>query len=958
MYIFLAQIINLSNIFVKHLSLLNQIFILRRSLSYIHKNLNILILGLFISGCTLEKESGLNRRMQNLTAHYNILFNANDLLNQKQEARAAQYIDAYNQILSVYQDTATKSTTADKDLEAAINKANNIISIKEQSHYIGDAYMVLGKANYLEANYYNAIEFFSYVARSYSKQKSLAQDALTWKARALMQIDQLPLAKITLDTALLNIFPKQKNIADVYATLLQYDIYKEKYIDAEEMAKKAIHYTHDKNHRLRWTFILAQLQEINNKPNDAYLNYTKIVNSNAAFEMAFNASLNRVRIEDTHNGVKLSRIDRLRSLLKDDKNSDFIDQIYFQIGEQYLAQNNIEDALKNYALAIRKSTKNQNQKGLSYLRIADIDFKNKADYAGAKNYYDSTLTALSTNYPGYQNILKKSNNLQLLANSLQIIANEDTLQMLAKLDEKTRTIKVNEMVRLKMAQQKALSLSSTGKAGNFINTQTGSVSNTVNNTNSTFYFNNVSAVSQGFTDFKRVWGNRQLADNWRRSVKSNSETNNPQVATTIQNLQSTAAGNQLQNKSIDPAETKARLDIVQNIPLTQAGLLQSNMHIYNAYVDIADFYRDILNDHKEAIVNFELILTRFSNSPNKAAIYYNLYRLYSDIDHIKSEKYKNLILKDYPESNFAKVIIDPDFNQKLNDKNAEFTAIYNQLFDLVSHKKYTKAATVSDSLIHIYPNNSFIAQVYYLRAIALGHTQKLAPFRTELQEIADKFQEDRLITPLVKQHLDFIKNNEADIAQRRYALLDSDPNEVPFMQEKFTYKSPTYYNPANFAKPQPPIKQPIAQARPAVITPAITAINPAIKPVEVNKEAPSIFSLRDSANYYFVINVNTNTINLAPSRFGIGQFNRGNFQGNSIKHQLKPIGNNQLIYVGMFNNLKDVKGYARAIAPLLPDIMKVPADKYTFFIITKENLDKLADKKTLDSYFDFYQKKY
>ena len=125
------------------------------------------------------------------------------------------------------------------------------------------------------------------------------------------------------------------------------------------------------------------------------------------------------------------------------------------------------------------------------------------------------------------------------------------------------------------------------------------------------------------------------------------------------------------------------------------------------------------------------------------------------------------------------------------------------------------------------------------------------------------------------------------------------------------------------------------------------------------KAAPSFFSMRDSTNYYFVINVTTATIDLASSRFGIGQFNRANFPQGSIKHQLTGAGDdNQLIFVGRFFSLADVKDYARAIVPLLPDIMKVPKDQYNFFIITQENLNKLNNKLMLDNYIEYYQNTY
>ncbi|MDP9047728.1 MAG: gliding motility protein, partial [Bacteroidota bacterium] len=121
----------------------------------------------------------------------------------------------------------------------------------------------------------------------------------------------------------------------------------------------------------------------------------------------------------------------------------------------------------------------------------------------------------------------------------------------------------------------------------------------------------------------------------------------------------------------------------------------------------------------------------------------------------------------------------------------------------------------------------------------------------------------------------------------------------------------------------------------------------------------SIFSLSDSTNYYFVVNVGTATTNLSSSRFGIGQFNRANYAGKGIKHQLIPVGtDNQLIFVGRFLTLGGVKKYAQEIIPLMPEIMKVPKDKYSFFIITQENLNKLANKQTLDNYIDYYQKNY
>ena len=263
------------------------------------------IIGIFFVGCSTEKHTGFNRAMQNLTAHYNILFDANQILDQKQADYDLTFVDSYNEILNVYQDTtAIKLFALDKDLQSAVDKANKIIGYKDQSHYIGDAYLVLGKANFLGGQYFNAGEYFNYVTEEFGKEKNLVEEAYTWKARTLMYLNKLPDAKLVLDTALQNINPKRNTTADVYATKLQYDIDIQDYVDGEAMAKLAIQYCHTKNQRLRWTFILAQVQELNNHTADAYANYTKIAKSNAVFEMSFNADLNSIRIEDAQNGIK------------------------------------------------------------------------------------------------------------------------------------------------------------------------------------------------------------------------------------------------------------------------------------------------------------------------------------------------------------------------------------------------------------------------------------------------------------------------------------------------------------------------------------------------------------------------------------------------------------------------------------------------------------------------------
>lgn len=999
---------------------------MRRTPTYILSKRSILALfalALFVAGCTLEKKSAVNRALQNLTAHYNILFNARQILREKQAGYAAAFVDNYAELLAVYQDTVAGGGAPDKDLDAAKQKANAIISIKEQSHYIPDAYLVLGQANYLNNNYFDAVEYFNYVVlTARPKQTQLKQEALVWKARALLYLNKTAEAKLIIDTAIQSINPKKRAPADIYATLLQYCINIQEYPAAEEAAINAIKYSSDNLQRMRWTFILGQLQELNGKPADAATSYARVAKSNVTFDMAFNADLNRIRIEDSRDGVKISRLDRLRSLLKNQNNAEFTDQIYYQIAQLQYSDRKTDDAIKSYKQSTGYSQRNQNQKGLSYLRLADIYFKDKADYTQSKTYYDSTLATLPPTYPGYITIQKKADNLQLLTDNLKVIAREDTLQMLAGMDEPSRIKRIDEMAKRQAIQKQAAAApvvnnGATNTLGDpFADTPSpqASVPNGGN-----FYFYNTNAVSQGYTDFKRVWGNRKLEDNWRRSNRQGSDlTTN--TLNTAKNVDVNALPDSMQRSPAEVEANNFKQDLLQNLPLTPPQLAQSNIKRYDAYLAMANFYRDVLDDKKEAAAAYEKILELFPNNDSKAAIYYNLYRLYSESNVALSDKYKALVLKEYPETAFAKTILDPDYGKRLNDADTGFGVLYNQVYDLYAAKKYAEVVTSADGLLQTYPNNKYASQLAYLRAFAAGHREKLAPFKAELQQIAAKYPDDQLITPLIKQHLAYTDANQTELAARTFMITDKDINEglftIPIVyQQESPYRvpytggpiaivpdvrkpekkpvaaplvvaqplPPTVKKPDTVAKVavQQPVKEPViiqpktdtvkaqpvvTQAKPdtvkaqPVVTQAAPPIQEPVTPVtQPVIKKPSIFSLRDSSHYFFAVNVNSGTTNLASSRFGFGQFNRVQYQGPAINHKLKSVGNaNQLIYVGSFASLEKAKEYARSIVPLLPNIMKVPQDKYSFFIITGENLDKLADSKTLDSYIEFYQQNY
>jgi tetratricopeptide (TPR) repeat protein len=879
-------------------------------------------------GCNSQKDNVVSVRMQNLTARYNIIYNARALLETSEKNIEAAYVDDYEQFLSVYKEpTEISSKTESKILDSVIQKTNSIVAEKIKSNYVDDAYFLKGKANYLKGNYFNSYEFFDYVYNTYPEEKELKQASLVWKARAQLQLNNLAKAAIALDSAFKNINTEKKSVPGIYATRAQLYIKSGKETEAIKMLEEALKFEKTKSLKIRWTYLLAQLQQHNDQLNDAYENYAKVIQSNAPFEMAFNASLNRIHIEEKQSGQTGNQIDRFKALLKDNKNKDFIGQIYYYIAQLYQERGDVEAAMKSYNTAIRNSTKNQYQQGLAYLQLAEIYFKN-ADYKHAKTYYDSTLTVLSPAYPNYELIRLKSNNLDLLANRLQTIAREDTLQMLARLPQADRDLYINSLL---IAQSQKLTANTVSALKNPLVRGTAA--------DSKFYFNNAMALSQGYIDFKLRWGNRKLEDNWRRGSKSAAETTN---TITGPDTAKTGRGNSADSIAL-------RKSYIDNLPLTPQQLEESNQKIANSYYDIANFYKDILKDNDEAVKTYQELLKRYPGNSLNPAVYYNLYRLYSTSDPAKSAEYRDILVKKYPETTFAKVILDPNYSQKADEKALALSEAYNIIYNLYTEKKYNELINKIAETERVFGPNPFSSQLAYLNSLATGRTRDVSIFEKSLQKIVESYPNDNLVTPLVKQNLEYITANRDAMSKRAYALVDSDPNESQFIEPKKepvsqpqnVTTSRTIVTAHDITKPSANLPQ--QQASPSISTPKTVIAK------------SSIFSLPDTSEYYYVINVLSPGSNLASSRFGIGQFNRSNYSNVKISHQLKEVNKeNQLIFVGPFQTRYEAEEYQRSINPLMKDIMKIPATNYNNFIITKDGLNKLSTRSVINDYLEFY----
>ena len=291
---------------------------------------------------------------------------------------------------------AASAGTKVKQLDEIDQKARTIIAEKNFSNYIDDAYILLGKTNFYQGKYYNANAYFDYVANTYKKNHKVYLNALNWKARTLLELEDLASAEKVIDSVKIELDSVKRGKAEALATIAQINMIKGNELQAIDYLEKALKAGSNSINKIRWTYTLAQLYENQKQFDKSLANYRKVEKSNAAFDMYFNAKLSRIRVTEQLAGKDFDRNAALLKMLKDDKNVDFKDQIYFEIAQDYYADNNFGKAEEFYNLSVRNSTGNNVQKALSYLKIADLNFKHYNDYVAAKQYYDSTaLTRLS-----------------------------------------------------------------------------------------------------------------------------------------------------------------------------------------------------------------------------------------------------------------------------------------------------------------------------------------------------------------------------------------------------------------------------------------------------------------------------------------------------------------------------------------------------------------------------------
>lgn len=709
--------------------------------------LSILTLLILVSGCSRKKSGFTNRLYHNTTSHYNWYFNATEILRLTESQLWANKEDDYLELLPVYVvpgEEEQKSLYPQMDdiiekCSTVIDRHSMEISKEEHNKWIDDCFLLIGIANYYKGQYAKTEEMTSYVAKKYKGQES-KYDAAIWLARTYIEQERYGKANTVLSVVEDdNSKERPKDFTWRLETVKAHMLLRqERYRDAVPHLEDASNLCDDKQMKARLTYILAQVYERESRNADAIDAYARVVDMKPDYEMEFYAKISQALAFDRKlDSGKIKEM--LLKMAKDDKNKEYFDQIYYALADIELEEQNIPQGVEYLKLSIRKSMNNPVQKGKSYLRLAELNFEDR-NYVMAKNYYDSTASILPEDFPNYKNIVAKANSLNDLVANLEIIQTNDSLIGLAEMDEKERDkkiLKIMAEIEAENERKRLEELEALERLQNRPNFSSGGSSSS----GKKWYFYNTNALSSGFTEFRRRWGDRPNEDHWRRSQKSTSSIV-VDAGTPVDSLLAQVGATEEEEKTLE--------DYLAELPLSDTAMAAAHKAIIAALYDNGTIYKERLKDDDNAIESFLRITNDYDTSATALAAYYQLYRIYVEKEESggfvgtgfrdNSEYYKNVILADYPDSEFAKLISDPEYITERNKASEEEKKAYEDTYKKYTRRQYNDVLLTCNTVIRDEPGNGYLPKYYLIKAMTIGAQKQPEAYEDILREIISKFR--------------------------------------------------------------------------------------------------------------------------------------------------------------------------------------------------------------------------
>jgi tetratricopeptide (TPR) repeat protein len=509
------------------------------------------------------------------------------------------------------------------------------------------------------------------------KHRPSHKEAMLWLAKTQIAMEHYDEAFIGLNRLRRDNTLPQSLRAEIEATEAFIYLKLKEYDKAVAPLMKAVALSKDRKQKIRYTYILGQLHQMAGRGQEAYATYEQVLKLRPIYEMEFNARLSIAQNSyENGDGSMDNAIRDLEKMLKDEKNEEYLDQIYFAMAEIELKRDNRNLAIYHLKKSVYNNVNNKAQKSEAYYLLADLYYQDEV-YTKSKYYYDSTVTVMGKTDDRYLKAQSRSISLKEIAANIEIIELQDSLIRIMAMSDVERMALA---LKIREAEEKAKAAAAKGKStvggrrptvASQPAAKAGGGRNEGAANIGTWWAYDADAVRKGKRDFEKEWGTRILSDNWRRSNRKNTGI----AGTEIEETGSTFK--ELTSTEVDDIFAK------MGVPKTDGELKNANEKISDAMASLGPLYRDRLKNNEKAIDILELLMTRYPDNKYKMESAYLLYVMYNEKpDFVKANKYKDMILNIDKESKFAKAIIDPKFLEKENLKQVRIADYYDNAYSL------------------------------------------------------------------------------------------------------------------------------------------------------------------------------------------------------------------------------------------------------------------------------------
>ena len=696
----------------------------------------LIALGLFsivvLPSCSTRKSTFFTRSYHNTTTKYNWYFNGNESFKAGVKKLEKSKKDDFNQILPIFilpnqnevQSISSSMDRAIKKCASAIAKHSIYIKGKEHNKTIDDTYLLIGNAYLYKRDYIKAIEAYNFTAKQFEGLYTAYQANINL-AKAYVLNKDFASAELVFDQLIGDEnFPMKLN-KDLSLAYADYYLQKGELVLCIEELKSALSDVSKKKEKVRYSYILAQLYFELENYSEASNYFKSVIKKGASYDFEFNAKINLARSYDVSKGNNQEIEAELKKMIKDKKNKEYLDVIYFGLAELEIRQNQKENAIDLYALSVSKSVNNDAQKALSSLILGELYYDDQL-YRPAQSYYDTAVAYMNTESPNFKSVQKRQNTLSFLVENLDVISKQDSLQKIAAMSESQRNRFIDAIIadlkekeRLEKRQAQADKNESA-----FLNGNQNNRSNIRSNQSrgGIWYFYNPTTLSFGFSEFGRKWGKRKLEDNWRRSNKKTFGIDELDV----------------EENSEEEFDPTSRDSYIAQLPLSVEQIKKSNQKIVEAYYAAAIIYKEDLEDSNLSLQTFEELNKRFPKNDNQVKVLYFLYRLNLELEkEQEAEKHKQTLLQLFPQSDYAKIISDSTYLDRLQKAKPTIDILYEQAYTKYLSGQYQAAINDCESANKNHKGNLLSPRFDLLHALASGKSQGKNKMIALLQKVVE-----------------------------------------------------------------------------------------------------------------------------------------------------------------------------------------------------------------------------